>query len=430
MTANEQKSVVAFLAFAYCVMLAYSYVRYIQPNYEYMGFLLNSRPAYIEFFVFIFFASLISIFLPGQIRKPSDVFVYFSYFIVYLPSVSVSYFSLLSPGEPYVWLLLTFTLCILVALLGVRLSIKLPELVDMRERRFWVAIGVLVAVLCIPVFYYYKINLNIVSQLQEISSLYDIREEYRATNASIPAVAQYAFAWLIKVVAPLVLILGLCRKNLTLVASSVFLIFILFTVSGHKSIFLSLFLILGFWGAFSTDKGVTAYRAAFAFAFVCLFGLLLSYFNFHVVTEILVRRMMVVPGLLSGYYFEYYNSGNYTFLGHSILASVAGYGEQPSPPFLIGAHYFGRATMSANVNYIASAYADFGVLGGLFFTALAVFLFRVFDVAAARKESQKILCLAVLMPTWAMVDSALLTVMLTHGLLLLLAILCFFPKRI
>lgn len=414
--------------YGYCCLLVYLYVNYIFPRYEYIGLQLNERANIYLFLLVAFLSSLFVLLAPAKLEKPSDIFCYFSYFLIYIPAVNVSYFSLSTPGDSYFRLFFSFTLCISIILIGRNIHLKLPAIKELSERNFNFLILFLVIIFCIPVFYFYKINIGSLFSLQDISELYDIRSEYRSTNLNVPSIVQYVFAWLIKVIAPLVLILGLQRRNPLLVVGSVFLIISLFSVSGHKSTFSSFVLITGVWFALRSSRGVSLSRFAGIFFLVATLGLALSASGFGVITDVLIRRVMVTPGLLTGFYFEYYNPNNYTYLGHSIFSSIVDYGQSAPPPLIIGAHYFGRDTMSANVNYIASAYADFGIWGTLFFSLLGLAVFKVFDVVSNRKGVGIMVCVMVVMPTWSMVDSALLTTMLTHGLLPTLLLVLLLPS--
>lgn len=412
----------------YAIGLAYSYVEVVQPFYSYMGFQVNANASPYEFLVIVLVGSLLVTLAPDKLDRPSAVLGFFVFFIVYMPAVSVSYFSLAIHGEAYFKLFMAFTLGMLVVFLGPRLELR-PIYVDgLSPKGFFVFLLSLTAFLSVFVFLFYRLNINYIFQLQQLDALYDIREEYRATSSGIPGVVQYFFTWLIKVVAPFVLIAGLQLRSRLLVSCGVVFTILLFSISGHKSIFLSLFLIFGAWFFIRSRGGVTLLRAALFFFGVTFFGLVLNYLGSPVLNDVLVRRMLIIPGVLSGYYFEYYGVKEFAMLGYSILGGFFEYLPGMTPPFVIGNEYFGRAGMSANVNFMASAYADFGVAGVVFFSAVAALLYRFLDMISEQKRISKLGALLVLMPSWALVDSALLTVLITHGFILVLIIFVLLPR--
>ncbi|WP_218121021.1 O-antigen polymerase [Nitrosomonas mobilis] len=354
---------------------------------------------------------------------------FFVFFIVYMPAISVSYFSLAVHGDTYIKLFISLTLGVLVIFFVPRLKLKMVYVKGFSARQFWAIFGFLIVFLSVFVFSFYRLNINHLIQLQQLDALYDIREEYRATSSGIPGLIQYFFTWLIKIVAPFVVIIGLQIRKWYLVVSGVLFTILLFSISGHKSIFLSLFLIFGAWFFMRSNGGATFLRLSLFFFGLTTLGLALDYFGSSLINDVLVRRMLIIPGVLSGYYFEYYGVNEFAMLGYSVLGGLFDYSPGLTPPFIIGNEYFGRAEMSANVNFMASAYADFGVVGVILFSAVAAVLYRFLDMVALQKKISKTAALLVLMPSWALVDSTLLTVLATHGFVLLILIVVLLPRK-
>src|SRR5690606_32121508 len=107
-----------FLAFIcsvmYAIWLAYSYVNVVQPFYVYMGLQVNSKANLYEFLVIVSFASLLITLAPDKLDRPSSVLSFFVFFIVYMPAISVSYFSLAVHSDTYIKLFISLTLGVLV----------------------------------------------------------------------------------------------------------------------------------------------------------------------------------------------------------------------------------------------------------------------------------------------------------------------------
>jgi hypothetical protein len=95
---------------------------------------------------------------------------------------------------------------------------------------------------------------------------------------------------------------------------------------------------------------------------------------------------------------------------------------------LIAETYFNRPECNANNGIYADAYMNFGFIGFVLWAFLLSILLKLFDSLSKNKKLE--LCIAVsIIPLIALVDTAFLTALLTHGLLLPLIILYLLPKE-
>ena len=261
----------------------------------------------------------------------------------------------------------------------------------------------------------------------DFSQTYDIREGFRDT--SVPQIVKYMFFATSKALVPLLFLYALREKNKAL-ALLVFLIQVcIFAVSGHKSVFLGVILVYLSWQYFSRNGCIRVYSVSLWIVVFCSISFILDWaFGYNFLVNIFTRRMILVPGMLSGMYYEFYANNEYAKLAYSLLSSVFTYNYSSTPPFVIGNYYFDSDFMSANVNYLASGFAEFGYLGMIIFVLLASFLYKSLDMAASNNKDSNFLICALLLPTWVLVDSSLLTAMITHGLLLISIIVLLYPK--
>lgn len=83
--------------------------------------------------------------------------------------------------------------------------------------------------------------------------------------------------------------------------------------------------------------------------------------------------------------------------------------------------------MSANVGFIPDGYSAFGYLGILIMSLLMKGVMNIFDQVYIKSKGDIIVLVFVLSFSYVFTNSALLTVFLTHGLLLLIVIFSIFP---
>ena len=160
---------------------------------------------------------------------------------------------------------------------------------------------------------------------------------------------------------------------------------------------------------------------------VLVSSLLQLWLNSGMLFSVFVRRLIATPGLLTGYYLDFFSQNPKALLGHSILRSVVDYAYQYPPAIQIGFTYFGDPSISANANLWADAFANFGFAGIFGFTFLLGLVMWLFD-SVAQGRSQRLTSLLFGMPAFFLTNTALLTSLLTHGIGLVLLIVYLIPR--
>jgi len=102
-------------------------------------------------------------------------------------------------------------------------------------------------------------------------------------------------------------------------------------------------------------------------------------FHSGILSEILVRRIIAIPGFLNSVYWDFFSRNAKVLLTDSIGRIFIAPIYPTTAPFLIGATYFGRTTMNANTGIWMGGYAHFGVIGVFLMSVLAGLLLRVVD---------------------------------------------------
>src|SRR6185437_6613284 len=138
------------------------------------------------------------------------------------------------------------------------------------------------------------------------------------------------------------------------------------------------------------------------------------------------ERMTGMPGLLTGYYYEFFSDHPKALLGHSIFKSIVHYPYPLEPRQMIGYVYFHDSGMSANANFWADAYANFGYIGILCFTLLLAGVMWLYDSSSAGRNLT-VTALVIALPAFAVANSGLLTSLLTHGIGLAMVLMYLMP---
>lgn len=246
----------------------------------------------------------------------------------------------------------------------------------------------------------------------DLALVYEYRDELEYTGFPF---ASYLIPWQAYVV------------NMTLLAYSVhrgwkgaalFMLaaqLLLFGMTNYKSFLFAPALVVGvMWMARSSLR--LGWAILLGGAVVVLTAWALYLFSGQVlIPSIFVRRLFFVPAELHLWYYDFFSSpGNpFVTLSNSVLASVSRYPYDQSVPPLIGWTYTGTE-VGANAGWMADAYSQFGFAGMGVFAVLLALVLRLLDGVSAG-TSRQLATAVVAVPAMALVNSGLLTVLLTHG---------------
>lgn len=395
-----------------CVFIAvfnWTYIHIISDPFAYLGYVYDP-PAFPYIALAFFLAVLPATWLPTAMSRPSQVIYWILYLLVIVPGVLVPLYTLrLEPRT-----ILTFGCYLSGAffLLGRIYSIPLA-----RVRRlsipgvvYWPSLAAFGLVLYFIIGQHFGLGVNI----QSVIDVYDVREDFKGVIGQAPLVS-YSVNWLGNVINPLLIARGMITRNALAVVSGIVGQLVLFTITGFKSVFFSALLVAALLWAIRRGGRSFGIRILFGLSgLMALSPLVDNLIDRDFFVFIFIRRLLATPGLVTGYYFEYFSRHEFALLAHSINV-FADYPYALDPPALIALRYFGSSSISANGNLWADAFANFGVPGIFLFTALLGTILWLFD-SITRMMDMRIAALLLGIPAFTLANSALLTSLLNHGI--------------
>ncbi|MBC2676733.1 hypothetical protein [Listeria booriae] len=398
------------LVMTYIIGLKWGYTDFISPSFTYFGY-INLNPGIGAQVISFILALTPLIYVSKDVKTPSQVVFWLLYTMVLIPAIIIPDYIRVEPLDQILWL----KLAILLALFMIySVSYLQPlQIAFIQVRKQTVLIGLLF-VWCIQwgiILRTFGLQLH----FTEVDDVYDLREQYRS---QVNRFSGYAVNWQSKIIHTFMLVWGVLNCNKIFIILGIFGQLLIFSITGHKSILLSSVFVLGLLFCLRKE--------GHNFATVFLFGLnTLMYSTFLLdtwlmtteFTSIFVRRMLVTPGLLLSYYFDFFSANEKIHLAHSIFSSFLNYPYDQLPAFLIGEHYFKRPDLAANANVWADAYANFGYAGIGVFTLVLCGVLYLYD-SISTKHSLRFSALLIAMPAWSLVDTSFITAILTHGILL------------
>ena len=407
----------------YVGALVWVYKYELAPIWSYQG--LVYKPLDITFSFIAGILALIPIlWLPKALARPSQIVLWLLYLFVVIPSCVIPYFVL-----DMDWSKLLSWMGAIVATFGVmfwcsRFSIITPLPIKMTSQSFWVIVASLSFIYYFMIVSVFGIRTNLVA----LADIYSVRDAYKDELIESGRGVAYALLWQANVINPLLICQGLTKRIPLLFFVGMCGQMFLFSITGLKSLVLSIPLltiaVITLQYQSKRFSLFVVWGAVFLIA-VCAFLDIRSHTVFF--SSLIVRRLIVVPGQLGAYYFEFFSSHPLFFLQHSIFGAFVEHTYALPPALTIGQAYFGDSTMNANANVWADAFSNFGFLGMFIYAIILGFILQVLDKVAESKDLRTSILLMV-MPSISLSNSALLTSLLTHGMGLAILLIYLLPK--
>lgn len=404
----------------YVAVFRIVYQLVIVPTWGYEGF--RSRAMLIRAISAGGLAVLPGLWLPVRLARPSQVLYWVLYLLVVVPTCLVAMWGLEDQSSGPV--LLSIFIVSMFGLSGLAYRAPLLPLprAGLRNYEFGVILVLLSATFYALLVASFGVNFHFVS-LQDI---YSVRAQYQSTLDRAPGVVAYAISWQAWVINPLVMAAGLRWRRMSWVAVGAVAQFAIYSITGFRSMFFSVYLLLYLLWAMRSEstfgtKLISTWTAIFAGAGA------LQYLGYALTPAALINvRMTALPGLLTGYYYEFFSIHPQARLGHSIFKSLVDYPYAVEPPYLIASTYFHSAAMESNANLWADAYANFGYVGILLFSVLLAIVLWLYDSLASRCD-RRLAGLAIGLPAFALANTGLLTALLTNGIGLVMLLVYLMP---
>lgn len=388
-----------------------SYTKYVSVYYGYSGFDLVFD--YLPYFVsWVIFVSCLFI-TPYKLNKLSDYF-----FVTANLSLVAPLTSLYGLTDKSIYPLMVCVCAIsLTYFMANSRFIKVPHVPLMRSggRIAFYLSACMVVFLVIWCFASGAVrNFNL-----DLSKVY----EFRDVNAELTNIGILAYInnWVYKVFTIFLLAYALYKRWYVMVLLCLVLQVFFFGISGQKSVLFMPVLVFGVWYYFRKSSSLVIMPLALA-AIVGV-SLALSIFTEHtLIGSLFIRRVFYVPSALTYDYFDFFEVHPHLYWGDSVLSWLVHYDYNQSLSELIGG-YIGTGE-NANNGFIASGYAQAGLIGVFIYVAILGLVLRFLDVVGRSCDALWLAIALTIIPLRSLVvASDLPVIMITHGFLIAIGLL-------
>ncbi len=408
---NIKKSTLTTFSFLliYKFLLDLSYVIFVNPNYEYMGFILDfsTEKYFISFLCFI----ITFISLPKDESRPSTVFSYVLFIVSIMPMYTI--YAFMNQATKFmVFTTIAFMVQCLILVLMPRFHI-----VRIRNSKYFLycLLGGITAFV-----YLSMIRANGIPSLNRLNflSVYEWRR-----NVKYPFLMNYLVVWQAKIINPFLITTSFLSKRKFAFVVSVFLELLLYLIAGHKTyLFISVAIVLVtmFIDKFHFGK-ISSKMASLGVAFLLIWHLITKDI---VLASSFIRRFLMVPAQIRFFYYDFFSKEGFTYFATNTIGSLFGVtNEYTVPvPVLISDIYYNAPNGYANTGYIGDAYMNLGFLGMLIFCVVLGLIFKLIDSLSIKIGKELVVGLSIF-SVLTLNDGALLTNLLNGGMLFLLLIL-------
>lgn len=413
----------AVLGALYLAAFAWTYAVLIAPLWSYSG--LVDRPLPDGSLVVAYLLAWLPVWiLPIRLGRPSDVVLWVLYLFGYVPGSVMPYY-VLSGG----WDLLPVSLALSAGFAILLVMAKLPRArfpSPLGLRAWYPLLLLLLGALGVT---YIALTLGLRFDLPSFGDVYDVRAEYAVLLQDSSRLPAYALSWSTAAIGPALLALGLQRRRPQYIFAGACIQLIGYGLTGSKVAVLSSVLLVvllyvlqrprrEFGGALLVGLSALMVISVAVVQWATEYGVLSSLF---------VRRLIALPGRLFALYTDFFTSNPTYELSHSVLGWLVDRPYALNPDNLIAYTYDGRI-YGANAGIWADGMANFGLTGLIGFSLLLGLLLWAMDsVSAGRPLAIAAAVLGV--ASFSLVNSGLLTSVLTHGIAAAMFLVWLMPVR-
>ncbi|HLG35398.1 MAG TPA: hypothetical protein VI757_11000 [Bacteroidia bacterium] len=278
---------------------------------------------------------------------------------------------------------------------------------------------VITIAMLVPCILAYGINLHYDLFLFNTENVYGVRAGNMARETFL---SSYFNSWLAKVALPVLMVYGMLRNEKSLVIFSIACLLYLFLVGAHKSVFLTIFVVL-FLRFFKNYQTKIFFLLLSLFFLFYLSRMVTIMLDNNMLESIVLRRTFFDPAVSNIYYMDFFKNTP-IYLSQSLLKDLITYPFLEAPEKIISTIYFDSPKGNANNGLISDAYMNFGVIGIFAYGFLFALLIKIFESIKMHHSFFGIFFVII----YTFISSFFLTTLLSHGVLLFLLIGLLFLK--
>lgn len=402
-----------FLIVTYKIFIDIIYYVWISDFYAYTGMTSSINPLRLSCIAIVFLLAIPLVLQHCKLRKSSDYIMFFFDFMYFIPGLA--YVSFKECSVMYILYYCAFYFVLVVV----------NECTPSNKMKLTISKTIVKGIIFALVFltFIYVVRLNGFSIKLNLEGVYEARAQY--AKMKVPTLFKYLKNPMANILPILVYI---CLKNRKYIHGLLFALvqLSLYSLGANKMNLFFLFIAIAM--AMVDIRGRILVVAFWGLMIVSIILCCIKENPMEgIVTDLLVRRMMILPNHLSLEYFKYFQEKEILLFRTTLfdfIESARIYDKDIS--YVIGEVMGTGGNM--NNGLAGDAYANLGWWALIFYPVLFFCLFWVFNFATD-KCCRGCIILSALIIAVIYIDSNFFTAIFTHGTALILVILLLLPKE-
>jgi oligosaccharide repeat unit polymerase len=414
-TTNKKIEFYFIFLIIFKVLLDFSYIYYLNPNYGYMGFYLDLN--YFKLIESYIFLLLINWYLPRK-DLPSSVAVNVLNLLMVIPILSI--YALKDQPRIYFYgVVISFFLLIFIVKRMPRVSFNIKTSLNSILTALF--LGITFVVYGLLIFFNGLPSLK----LLDFSKVYEVRSSINyGFNFMV-----YLVSWQGAIINVFLLIITAYYKKMRYFLFFAIMQLVLYLLTSHKT-FLFYPLLLFFIIRIIKNNKKDINLSIIIYSIIGLAASLIVYaFGLNqMIPSMIISRVFYLPAQISFQYYEYFNGNGLMYLSHSIFSFIFSEPVHAEHPIrLIGETYYNNNW--PNTGYLGDAFMNFGIAGMLVFSVFLGLILVLVD-SLSNTQFKKLISIAfITLFMFPLSNMGLLTSMLTGGLLFYILILFLYREK-
>jgi len=346
----------SFCSLMYCMALVYLLSSSVLVDWERFG--ISYAPDGMKYIpLFFIIIPLWASVLPERVGRPSDLFLYTTYFFICIPTLVAAFFSTIE-GREHALLLLFLTIGFFIACVIVNVT-KFSSHEGRSLMRKWGGVGL--------VFLWGCLLLLLLKEFSPVMSIVGLSEIYnqRAAGRASNLLYGYAQTYFGHVLSLVILALGFFKNKYVFIVIGYAGAFVLYAITAEKSAIAYPLIVTVLF--FVLRGKLAGLSSAWFVATILAFLIFLSAYFYHdsnvasFFSTYIGARSILTPGFLTVHYLNYFSEYGFTYFSH-----IRGVGASINAPpilsddsrwpligYMVGENYFEVPTLNANANFLA-----------------------------------------------------------------------------
>ena len=385
----------------YRLLLDLSYLFVISKSWGYLGLTLD--PSVLKCFESYVLTFVCFLCMPQKNNKLSTIMIWVLVLFAYIPMLTL--FALKNESRIFTYGVSGYWIIIMM-------FARMPNLSFIRlyESKFFIySFSTIILISVCSLFFKsfgFAWNFN-------LAQVYEVRAQF--ATKGIPLVG-YFVKWVCYVINPLLFSLFWIQKRWVALGAVIFIQLYIFSCAGHKTFIFAFFFVGVFFLIAGKKYSLVCLTAGLAI--IVLLGIISNLVIGDLwIPTLFTRRLLFTQPKLYYAYYDFFSQNPKIYLSvHAFFNSLIDYPYDIFPPAkMMGDVLYGKIETSANTGLVGDAYMNFGYIGLFMWAVITGVIIKLIDSLSSGIDI-RLASACIAMPMLSLINSALLTNILTHGL--------------